>query len=71
VTGQATAGSRLGVTQSLSRREIAARARELAESWAACVPIADTPSDADPIYMRHVMAVLMRRLLIRMTGQDQ
>jgi aerobic carbon-monoxide dehydrogenase medium subunit len=71
VTGQVTAGSRLGVTQSLSQREIAARARELAESWAACIPIADTPSGADAIYMRHVMAVLMRRLLIGMTGQDR
>jgi hypothetical protein len=55
----------------LSQREIAARARELAESWAACIPIADTPSGADAIYMRHVMAVLMRRLLIGMTGQDR
>jgi aerobic carbon-monoxide dehydrogenase medium subunit len=71
VTGQATAGSRLGITESGSQREIAARARELAESWAACIPIADTTSGADPVYMRHVMAVLMRRLLIRMTGQDR
>jgi hypothetical protein len=71
VTGQVTAGSRLGITQSLSQREIAARARELAESWAACIPIADTPSGADAIYMRHVMAVLMRRLLIGMSGQDR
>jgi hypothetical protein len=68
VTGQVTAGFPLSIAQSLPRLEIAARARELAEGWAACIPMADTPSGADPIYTCHVMAVLMRRLLIRMTG---
>jgi carbon-monoxide dehydrogenase medium subunit len=76
VTGQVGAGARLDIAQSLSQPEIAARAPELAERWAASIPIADTPGGADPtdmrhVFMRHVMAVLMRRLLIRMTGQDR
>jgi aerobic carbon-monoxide dehydrogenase medium subunit len=71
VSGQTAAGSSLGITQSMSRQDIAAGAAKLAESWAADIPIADAPGAADPIYMRHVMAVLMRRLLVRMSGQSR
>jgi carbon-monoxide dehydrogenase medium subunit len=71
VTGQSAVGSPLNITQPLSRRQIAVRARELAESWAASIPFVDTPGAFDLIYMRHVTAVLMRRLLGRMTGTDR
>jgi carbon-monoxide dehydrogenase medium subunit len=71
ITGQSAVGSPLNITQPLSRRQIGARARELAESWAASIPFVDTPGAFDLIYMRHVTAVLMRRLLGRMAGVDR
>jgi aerobic carbon-monoxide dehydrogenase medium subunit len=71
VTGQSAVGSPLNITQPLSRQQIAARARELAESWVTSIPFVDTPGAFDLIYMRHVTAVLMRRLLGRMAGTDR
>jgi aerobic carbon-monoxide dehydrogenase medium subunit len=71
ITGQSTVGFPLNIIQPLSRRQIAVRARELAESWAASIPFVDTPGAFDLIYMRHVTAVLMRRLLERMAGTDR
>jgi hypothetical protein len=71
VTGQSAVGSPLNITQPLSRQQIGACARELAESWVASIPFVDTPGAFDLIYMRHVTAVLMRRLLGRMAGVDR
>jgi carbon-monoxide dehydrogenase medium subunit len=71
VTGQSAVGSPLNITQPLSRPQIAACARELAESWVASMPFVDTPGAFDLIYMRHVTAVLMRRLLERMAGTER
>jgi hypothetical protein len=35
------------------------------------MPFVDTPGAFDLIYMRHVTAVLMRRLLERMAGTER
>jgi aerobic carbon-monoxide dehydrogenase medium subunit len=70
ISGVASAGAALGITQPMSPQEIVARVRELAEDWATEIALVAGPMAPDPIYVRHVLGVLMRRLLLRLAGSN-
>jgi aerobic carbon-monoxide dehydrogenase medium subunit len=70
ISGIASAGAALGIAQPMSPQDIIGRARDLAENWAAEMALAVGPAATGPIYVRHVLGVLMRRLLLRMAGPN-
>lgn len=64
-TGQGPIADAIAIERPLPRRELPSQARALAERWAQNLSFAELSTDLDPAYARHVLSVLMRRLLLR------
>jgi aerobic carbon-monoxide dehydrogenase medium subunit len=70
-TGQGPIGNPIEFVAPISRHAMALRAHALAESWAASLPLVETPAGLERDYACHVLGVLMRRLLERMTEEPR
>jgi carbon-monoxide dehydrogenase medium subunit len=71
LSGQGPIGEPIEVEQPMTRQDLAASTRSLAERWADRLPLVPMPSGPRRDYCRHVAGVLMQRLLTQMTRESQ